>query len=242
MANQRADGHNSTTIMTRFHRHAIYWAPPAGSDLARFGASWLGWDAETGQAVPAVSGPQHADSSITAEPRRYGFHATLKPPFRLAAGMEEDALDRAIAGLAGSITPFTAPALHPARMGRRIALVLSRPYAALDLLAARLVTELDPFRSASGAAELEARRAIGLSARQELMLTRWGYPFVLEEFHFHLTLTGRLDPETQNATMEHLRELTAPLCRSPLPITEICLFGEDEAGFFHILRRYQLTG
>src|SRR5690625_811558 len=150
MAGQRDDGCHGTMLMTRFHRHAIYWAPPAGSDLARFGASWLGWDADAGESLPESAAPC-ASASITAEPRRYGFHATLKPPFRLAAGNKADALDRAAARLAASIAPFTAPPLRPARMGRRIALLPSRASEALDQLAARVVTELDRFRAAPDA-------------------------------------------------------------------------------------------
>src|SRR5690625_3806511 len=50
MAGERDDGCHRTALMTRFRRYAIYWAPPAGSDLARFGASWLGWDADLGEA------------------------------------------------------------------------------------------------------------------------------------------------------------------------------------------------
>ena len=52
-----------------------------------------------------------------------------------------------------------------------------------------------PFARPPGAAELERRRKAGLSAAQEKMLLRWGYPYVLDEFRFHLTLTGRLQPE-----------------------------------------------
>lgn len=214
MAGERDISCHGTALMTRFHRHAIYWAPPAGSDLARFGTSWLGWDADAGEA-PLASAALRGAASITAEPRRYGFHATLKPPFRLAAGKEADALDQAAAELAASIAPFTAPPLRPARMGDRIALLPSQASQALDQLAARVVTELDLFRAPPGAAELDKRRAVGLSVRQEAMLTRWGYPFVLDEFRFHLTLTGKLDPKTLNDTLDELRELTAPFDTSP---------------------------
>lgn len=241
VADRQDDGRDHISLMTRFRRHAIYWAPPAGSAFARFGASWLGWDAETGQPISAPC--QHAAAPhLVAEPRRYGFHATLKPPLRLAEGMAESALESAVAKLAASVAPFQIPALRTARMGSRVALVSSASSAPLDRLAARAVTELDEFRAAPDAAELAKRRAVGLSPRQERMLMRWGYPFVLDEFRFHLTLTNRLPAETLGPTFARLTELTAPFCHAPLPITEICLFGEDDAGFFHIYRRFPLSG
>lgn len=229
--------------MTHYRRYAIYWAPPAGSALARFGASWLGWDAETGRApAQPISEPLCKTARIAEEPRRYGFHATVKPPFRLAPDKQAEALDQMIAHLTAMIGAFDAPPLSLARFGQRIALVPSRPSEPLNRLAADLVAKLDEFRAAPGAAEIDARRAIGLSPRQEELLRRWGYPFVLDEFRFHLTLTGRLDPVTMKTLMAELRILTAPFCKLALPITEICLFGEDRTGFFHLLRRYPLSG
>src|SRR5690625_174131 len=122
VADRQDDGRDHISLMTRFRRHAIYWAPPAGSAFARFGASWLGWDAETGRAVSTPC--QHAAAPpLVAEPRRYGFHATLKPPLRLAEGMAEGALESAVAKIASSIAPFQMPALRIARMGSRVALV-----------------------------------------------------------------------------------------------------------------------
>ena len=40
----------------------------------------------------------------------------------------------------------------------------------------------------------------GLTDRQEALLTQWGYPYVMEEFRFHITLTGALDPAHLDAT------------------------------------------
>lgn len=230
--------------MNDFRRHAVYWAPPAGSDLARFAASWLGWDAEAGHPVPQPCPPgiPVAVTEITAEPRKYGFHGTLKAPFRLSSGTDAAGLDRALAALAGRIAPFDAPPLVLARLGRFAALVPSTACPALDELAARAVTELDRFRAPLSADELAKRRAGGLTPRQDKLLARWGYPYVLEEFRFHLTLAGPIAPDAADAVHGLLERLTAPFRGAPLPVRDICLFGEDEAGLFHLVRRYPLTG
>jgi putative phosphonate metabolism protein len=230
--------------MTSFRRFALFWAPPRGSALARFGASWLGWDAEAGAFAPHPDVPRLPASvaEITATPRRYGFHGTLKPPFRLREGAAFVELDRATAVMARRTAPFEVPRLAPARMGAFIALVPSAPCPALDDLAVACVREADGLRAPPAARELARRRAHGLSPRQEEHLARWGYPYVLDEFRFHLTLTGALDRQAAAAVFDALRELTAPFCAAPLPVTEICIFGEGEAGRFRIIRRYPLTG
>lgn len=230
--------------MATFRRFAVYWAPPRGSALARFGASWLGWDADSGRKVPhpELPGLPAPASELTATPRRYGFHATLKPPFRLAEHAQVAALERGARDLAAGIGAFEAPSLSLRPIGRFVALVPSAPCPELAELAARCVRTLDPFRAPPGGDELARRRAAGISPAQEALLARWGYPYVLDEFRFHLTLTGALDPGQLPAVLDALAGPTEPFRAAPLPITEICLFAEDETAHFRVLGRYPLTG
>jgi putative phosphonate metabolism protein len=206
-------------------RYAIYWAPRGGGSLARFGASWLGRDAATGTAVPQPDLPGIAE--ITAEPRRYGFHATLKPPFALAGGPEEDLLG-AVAGLAATTPTVDAPPLRLAAIGGFLALVTAS--AALDALAATCVTALDRWRAPPAPAELDRRRAGRLTARQEALMTRWGYPYVLEEFRFHMTLTRRLLAEERARLEPALAPLVAPFATAPQHLGDIAVFAEAAPG------------
>ena len=223
-------------------RFAVYYAPPAGSDLARFGAAWLGWDAEAEAEVahPPAGGLDVA--SMTAAPRKYGFHGTLKPPFRLAEGTDPDQLDASVRSLADTWTTFDAPPLALRRIGRFVALVPSAPDRHLSDLAAACVRDLDDFRAPPDKRELERRRRTGLSGAEETNLLRWGYPYVMDSFRFHLTLTGALDPMVAEDTIRVLTPQTRPFCQGPLPVREICLFGERPTGRFHLIRRYPLRG
>lgn len=226
--------------MDAYNRYSIFYAPGAGSDLARFGADWLGWDAETGHetAHPEIQGVDVA--AATSTPCKYGFHGTLKPPFRLARGTDRLGLEQAVAELAGKTPTFTMPVLELRRLGRFLALVPSAPSPALSSLAAACVQELDNFRAPADEAELTRRRKAGLTATQEVNLQRWGYPYVLDEFRFHLTLTGALsDPEEIETA---LGPLVAPFTNDPMAVDQICLFGEATDGRFRILRRFPLTG
>ena len=230
--------------MAVYSRYAVYYVPPKGSALAHFGATWLGWDLDPGTPLPHPDLPGLAVpiAEVTATPRRYGFHGTLKPPFRLADNDGGVALRSAVAALAARSPAILGPPLALSPIGRFLALMPSAPFPELDRLAAACVTELDAFRAPPSEAELSRRRAAGLSAAQEAYLARWGYPYVLGEFRFHLTLTGPLDAPTAAEVASVLAPLAAPHCAEPFTVGEICLCGELSDGHFQIVERYSLTG
>ncbi|WP_102226409.1 DUF1045 domain-containing protein [Acidimangrovimonas sediminis] len=228
--------------MPEFSRFAVYAAPPPGP-LADFAARWLGWDPAAGRARPhpEVPGLPRTVADLTARPRRYGFHGTLKPPFRLAAGSTRAALEADLAALAARRAPVDLPGLRIARLGGFVALVPEGPAPALSALAAETVRALDHHRAPAPEAELARRRARGLSPAGEANLQRWGYPHVMEDFRFHLTLTGALPEAEAEAVRTALAPVLAPLLPRPFPVAELCLFGETAEGF-HLLRRCPLGG
>lgn len=226
-----------------YRRFAVYFTPPPGP-FRDLGAAWLGWDADRGEKrphpeIPALHRPVE---EITATPRKYGLHATLKPPFALATSSSFAALKDGVANLAASLAPVTFDTLTVARLGSFLALVPAGNTSALSALAATLVRDLDQHRAPPDHSELVKRRAKGLSAAQEANLMRWGYPYVIDEFRFHMTLTGRLS----KAELENVRTATAHLFQSCLPrpfvIDAISLCGEDQMGQFHTLSRFPLKG
>jgi putative phosphonate metabolism protein len=180
-------------------RYAIYYAPERDTQLWKFGTSVLGGDPETGSAVPQIvpDGFQSDDwQSFTASPRRYGFHATLKAPFALAPGKSEADLFAAFSAFAQSQMPFSAPPLAPVLYGEYVTLQETRPDARLAALAGACVTEFDAFRAQLSDKDRARRNPEGLSARERDHLERFGYPYVLEDFTFHMTLAGPL-PENR---------------------------------------------
>ncbi len=232
------------TDIEDYARYAIFWAPASGSGLARFGATWLGWDAEAGCGVaqPDVPISRRLDQ-VTRAPRRYSFHGTLKPPFRLVTGAGAAALDQAARELAARTPPATAPGLAPTTRLGFLALMPTGPTPALDALAAACTRDLDRYSAAPDWAELDQRRTRGLTPRQEANLTRWGYPYVLDEFRFHLTLSGRLRAGEEETLIATVSTLAAPYLVPVLHLDDICLFGDPGAGGgFRLLRRYPLTG
>lgn len=217
-------------------RHAIYWAPEG--ELAAWGAAWLGWDPDSGREVPQ---PDRVLGPLTEEPRRYGLHATLKPPFRLAPGRTEEELAAALAALAARLAPAEAPGLAPSRIGRFLALTPEGDGTALSRLAARCVAELDPFRAPPTEADLARRRASQLDTEEEANLVRWGYPHVMGRFRFHVTLTGALGEGQEETVRAALARHPPPLPR-PFLLGALAHLGEGEDGRFRLLHRYTLSG
>lgn len=226
-----------------FSRYAVYVTLPRGP-LADLGAAWLGWNAATGERpdaplVPGLSRPAH---DLTATPRKYGLHGTIKPPFRLAQGHDFDALQEGFAQLCATCSPITLDGLALTRLGGFLALTPIGERQALSGLAAHVVASLDSFRAALTDDELERRRKSNLTERQEVLLRDWGYPYVMEEFRFHITLTGRLERTEADQVFSALQPWIEPHLPRPFRIDALTLCGEDTTGHFHELHRCALTG
>lgn len=219
-------------------RYAIYYAPHGGSALARFGASLLGYDATTGAESEPPDHPLFHDPlslGWTAAPRRYGFHATLKAPFHLAehrtAGELEGAIQEFAAGQASFPVTMTL-----GLMRSFLALVPAEPSPAMDDLAAACVRRFDLFRAPLSPEDRERRHPEQLTAAQVEALDEWGYPFVLDNFQFHMTLTGPLEPRDRARLEPVLRDMLAEV---PLTTTvdALCLFRQESANARFILQR-----
>ncbi len=205
-------------------RYAIYYTPAPESALAVFGAAWFA------RAAPCLD-----------TPRRYGFHGTLKAPFRLAAGAEEAGFLGAVESFAASRPTLAGPPLGLAVLAGFLALAPSEPFGALDRLAADCVAAFDRFRAPPTEAELNRRRRTGLSPCQEALLRRWGYPYVMEAFRFHMTLTGRLN-DAELARECALAEAMLGGAKPPLLIDALTVAVEPvEGASFEILRRFEFS-
>lgn len=228
--------------MEQFRRYAIYYAPRAG-DFADRAAAWLGRGAWGGTVPhPALAGLPLPLEDLTATPRRYGFHGTIKPPFALAAGMGVDGLREAVASLAAGLGAVGFARLRLERIGGFLALVPEGNQAAVQMLAAKVVAALDPFRAPLTEADIARRRPARLTARQRELLDLWGYPYVMEEFRFHLTLTGDLAAGVAEVVLPVAQGWFGPALPEPFRIEDLCLFGEAADGRFHLLHRYALAG
>jgi putative phosphonate metabolism protein len=214
-------------------RYAIYFAPPATDPVSRVATNWLGRNAFTDETVEpaAITDLSAAEIAIfTTAPRRYGFHGTLKAPFRLAEGVTENALERRLSSFAGATQAFEIPSMSIRRIGPFFALVPTRPVPELGELAGCVTRAFEDFRAPLTAAEIERRNPEKLSPAQLANLHRWGYPYVFDEFRFHMTLTGPIDADQSARVEQALQRFFEPVLSEAVEVRNIALFVEVEPG------------
>jgi putative phosphonate metabolism protein len=222
-------------------RVAVYYAPSPDDPLFAAGATWLGRDPESGAPAPQPDIPDIAE--VTSEPVRYGFHATLKPPMRLAPGRQWFDVLQAARTLADRTTAFDLPRLAVQDLHGFLALRETVSCAPLQALADACVEHLDPFRAPPSEAELARRRRGSLSGEQDAMLVRWGYPYVFNTWFFHMTLTRRLTAAEKARFQPIAETYFAAALGMPRRVSDICLFTQAEADApFVIAERLKLRG
>lgn len=201
-------------------RVAVYYAPALRDPLWTAGCTWLGRDPETAAPCPQPGIPNLA--ALTADPRHYGFHATLKPPMRLATAYDAFLADAS--ALAARLTPFDLPPLAVADLKGFLALREQHPSPPLQALADTCVEALDSHRRPPDEAELARRRGNGLTPRQEANLLRWGYPHVFDTWFFHMTLSRRLT-EAERAVLRPAAEAWfATACAQPRRVDALTIY------------------
>lgn len=234
-------------------RYAIYFSPDPQLPLSQTAAQWLERD-EHGNRVTDVpllytntTSPDHLKKQYIATPAHYGFHATIKPPFMLAKGYSEQQLDNSLQEFCRLLKPFTLPKLQVSLMGSFFCLTLAggcdeSASLAVDRLAEETVRHFDIFRRPPTEKELAKRRETGLTDRQDEMLRRWGYPYLLSEFRFHMTLSEKLKHTgTQEQCHSELSQRFYGEMLELIPFDSLCLFREVEKNPFTLVRRYALS-
>jgi putative phosphonate metabolism protein len=220
-------------------RYAVYFAPPAESALWRFGSSVIGYDAVTGEAIPqfaptgVAAGDWHA---LTGDPRRYGFHATLKAPFRLAAGTMESELLADVADLAASVASFDLT-LRVEPIGSFVAFVPAAVPPELAALEEAVVSRFDRFRAPLTESEIARRERTPLSSRQRTLLVAYGYPYVLDQFRFHMSLSGSLPTALITPVASALADAASHAGIATTALDRLAVF-QEIGGQFRVLRAF----
>lgn len=228
-------------------RYAIYFAATADDSLMLLGNAWLGRDPFTGDplAQPGIEGLSDTRfAELTSSPRRYGFHGTLKAPFFLRQGETEKALVSACEDFAGRIAPFEIQKLGVNRLGKFLALTPDQDEPDLKAFAELCVRHFEKFRAPLSDADLERRRKGGLTPKQDVYLKDWGYPYIFDEFRFHMTLSNKLEVETEAEKLTgSARAFFARETGIPRGCRHFGLYVEPEPGApFQVRKIFELTG
>ncbi len=201
-------------------RYAIYYSPDPGSPLAAFAQAWFSPDSKLKSALnrPDID-------RITTNTRRYGFHGTLKPPFELNPILSLDGVMAAARVFARTRAPVELPPLELDVIGKFIALTPAHDSAELEKLAAACVRAFEAFRVPMSAEQFAQYKLKKLTVHQEQMLKHWGYPYVMEEFRFHMSLTDKIENDAERfRVMDELATIAAPIIGKPLVVRAITVF------------------
>jgi hypothetical protein len=198
-------------------RYAIYYAPTCDSLLHRLGSSWLGRDAYTGEELeqPDIAGIK----TITS----------LKAPFRLKEGVHAAVLHEAVRTLSLAQPSVEISNLLLTAVNGFLALVPHKTQAQLYHLAENCVRNLDEYRAPLTSNEIARRQNGGLTPQQNQHLLAFGYPYVLDEFKFHITLTNQLPTEKIDWLMSRAHQHFAPVIGQSLTIDCLSIFEQIES-------------
>jgi hypothetical protein len=205
-------------------RYAIYYTPEEGSPLAVFGRTWFDEKKNGNPKALANLNPKRL-AEVSEATRKYGFHGTLKPPFSLNPSTSPESLLSAARVFARSLSPIEIPPLELAIIGKFIALTPTSQSAALEKLSAACVRAFEAYRVPLSDEQLTSYKQNKLTVHQEQMLEHWGYPYVMEEFRFHISVTDRIDdPHEREEIIDALEKLAGAVLSKPVPVREISVF------------------
>lgn len=209
-------------------RYSIYFSPTDASALGRFGSSVLGRDGNSFKdRVPATDIEPFTDTdlwqSYTQKPAHYGFHATIKAPFELAPDCTAAELLEELSAFCASRSDMALPGLRPARLQKFTALTMPVQPPELIALAADVVTHFEPFRRELSAADIKRRNPEKLTAGQRENLEQFGYPYIFDDFQFHMTLSDAL-PDAENRYLPWVESIYRQLVRDTVNLDRLCVF------------------
>jgi len=232
-------------IVLSITRYAVYFTPAQDHPLSKAAETWLGYSPWSGEPVERSS-TAALDANLleqfTTSARKYGFHATMKAPFRLADGQSEAGLRNACEQFASVSSSTEIERLTAKQLDTYFALVPERQSNELRNLAADAVEHFEPFRAALTEAETQRRLASPLTGAQRTLLSKWGYPYVFDEFRFHLTLGGGVAPKDQAVIASAINTHFAHSIDQPLAIDRIALFRQNTPdSAFEIIGHYELS-
>jgi hypothetical protein len=222
-------------MLDEFERYAVYWAPGPLDSLARFGCSWMGWCAETGEprSRHVTDGFSIGVAALTRQVARHGFHGVIKAPFRLNAGRSRWSVEHELQALADDLIAFPLPKLELAVLDGQVSLAPARPNTRLGVAVAKVQAALRPMAVNEAGDAVDTANADG----GELMQLPAG-----DAHRFHLPLTDRLDLGTAFQLLAELRPRLAPMLDTPRQLGDLALMGDPGGDRpLRILHRFELS-
>ena len=237
--------------MTNYKRVAIYFLPKKNSSLENFGKNLLGRDINKKKKISLTRrqkyfinrGFTYFDElkDYCEQPAKYGFHATLKAPFRLKRNVKTKNFYDVISHIAAQHSRFKIKGLKIVYSKKFTFITSRKPNKLLINLESDLVKHLDTFRAELNKTEIKKRIPDSLTFKQNKYLKEWGYPFVFDQFKFHMTLMNQNNNKLSNKQKLELEKLIYKTSNNVIEFNEISLLGENKNGHFEEIKRFKLN-
>jgi alpha-D-ribose 1-methylphosphonate 5-triphosphate synthase subunit PhnG len=206
------------------YRYAVYYVPDQDSDLYRLGSSLLGYSLREGKELPMAALPgAGAPGEYSKKASVYGFHSTVIAPFRTQRGKE--GIASAIALALSKHAPFRLAPLRLRLLNGFPALCAEGPMDGFQALEKSLLEALYPLFLPPDPESLGRRGE--LNPKQLGYFWKWGYPFVLDEHRFHMTLG---DPNSSDGYIGALKNYFPASSTDALVFGKVTLCAQESPG------------
>ena len=237
--------------MKKYSRYAIYYAPPKESNLEEFGRYWFGWDPINAKSINnkqrinylngfGIKNLKNIDKNVLIA-RKYGFHGTLIPPFKLNKNYSTKTLFKKTEKIAKKFKKFKFYKFKLKKINNFYAFVQNKKNNNINKLSNRLVRELFKFRSPLTKKEIDRRNPSKLSKFQLNILYKWGYPYLMSEFKFHMTLASEVTGNKLYSELKKIENNKEIILNEINNFDKIYIFGENQKGMFENLENFSLS-
>ena len=237
--------------MKKYSRYAIYYAPPKESSLEEFGRYWFGWDPLNAKLINnkqrinylnrfGIKNLKNIDKNVLIA-KKYGFHGTLIPPFKLNKNYSTNTLFKKTEDIAKKFKKFKFYKFKLKRINNFYAFVQNKKNSNINKISNRLVKELFKFRSPLTKKEIDKRNPSKLSKLQLNILHKWGYPYLMSEFKFHMTLASEVTGNKLYSELKKIEKKKEIILNEINDFDKIYIFGENQKGMFENLENFSLS-
>jgi len=237
--------------MKKYSRYAIYYAPPKESSLEEFGRYWFGWDPLNAKLINnkrrinylnrfGIKNLINIDKNVLIA-KKYGFHGTLIPPFKLNKNYSTNTLFKKTEEIAKKLKKFKFYKFKLKKINNFYAFVQNKKNNNINKLSNRLVRELFKFRSPLTKKEIDRRNPSKLSKLQLNILYKWGYPYLMSEFNFHMTLASEVKGNKLYLELKKIERNKEIILNEINNFDKIYIFGENQKGMFENLENFSLS-
>ena len=237
--------------MKKYSRYAIYYAPPKESSLEEFGRYWFGWDPLNAKLINnkqrinylnrfGIKNLKNIDKNVLIA-KKYGFHGTLIPPFKLNKNYSTNKLFKKTDEIAKKFKKFKFYKFKLKKINNFYAFVQNKKNSNINKISNRLVKELFKFRSPLTKKEIDKRNPSKLSKLQLNILHKWGYPYLMSEFKFHMTIASEVTGNKLYFELKKIEKNKKIILNEINNFDKIYIFGENQKGMFENLENFSLS-